>query len=147
MISEWAKIKHVETGHELLPSQVDDYLKNNATRIKKVIKKEPVKEPDELSSFLSVHKAREGYLYCHLTRSQLPNDLHHAELHINGKTYRHKFYEWLRHRMAARRNELVSSMKLTRKLIEHGRIKKLKLGDLSKNNSLDKGFLKKRKYR
>ena len=38
-------------------------------------------------------------------------------------------------------------MKVTRKMIEHGRISKLRLGDTSERNALDKGFLKTRKLR
>ena len=100
-----------------------------------------------LSKFLSVHREHEGYLFCHLTRKQLPNDLYHAELHINGKMYRHKFYEWLRRKFAHKRRELASSMRLTRKLIEHGKLQKLRLGDKSDRNTLEKGFLKAKKLR
>ena len=68
-------------------------------------------------------------------------------MHIAGKMYRHKFYEWLRRKFSARQNKLLSAMRLTRKLIEHGKIKRLKPGDRSENNVLDKGFLKQRKLK
>lgn len=73
LIEEWSKIRHTPSGHELLPGQVSaDFLKayNNdaATRIPKTMKQR-VQEPKELSTFLTEHKERDGYLYCHLTRS------------------------------------------------------------------------------
>ena len=68
-------------------------------------------------------------------------------MHIDGKMYKHKLYEWLRRKFASKRKDLVSSMKTTRKMIEHGCIQKLRLGDKSEHNVLDKGFLKARKLR
>ena len=68
-------------------------------------------------------------------------------MHIAGKMYRHKFYEWLRRKFSARQNKLLSAMRLARKLIEHGKIPYLKRGDCSDNNVLDKGFLKRRKLK
>ena len=138
----------------MFPEQVSDFLsnsskgKNMSSNIAKSADgKKPVDDPNELSKFLRVHKSQGGFLYCHLTRKQLPNDLYHAELHINGKTYRHKFYEWLRRKFAQKRKELCSSMRLTRKMIEHGKIEILRPGDKSERNTLEKGFMKAKKLR
>ena len=149
IVTEWAKLRHLPSGHEILPDQVADFLSKSGSNVNAISakRKKPVEDPRELSKFLSVHKSQESFLYCHLTRKQLPNDLHHAELHINGKYYRHKFYEWLRRKFAHKRKELCSSMRLTRKMIEHGKLEKLRLGDKSERNTLEKGFMKAKKLR
>ena len=68
-------------------------------------------------------------------------------MHVVGKKYRHKFYEWLRRKFSKKQNKLRSAMQLTRKLIEHGKLKHLRPGDRSDNNVLDRGFLKQKKLR
>ena len=67
---DWGKIKHVETGHELIPSQVEDYLRKIAEKPVTTKKKEPVTATDlaEMSTFLSINYKNNDYLYCHLTR-------------------------------------------------------------------------------
>lgn len=104
-----------------------------------------VADPAELSRFLSVHKRNPKYLYCHLTKKMVTNNLTEAEQHIEGANYRHKLYEWMRRKFKPRRDKIESSMRTTRKLMEYGRIKKLKLGSLDERNVLHKGFLKQRK--
>ena len=144
MSSLLLQIRHVQSGHEILPDHLADFESKRETLKKKSTG--PVTDPSELSSFLTVHRT-EGYLYCHLTKRMVWNDLEHAKLHVEGKLYRHKFYEWLRIKFAPKRDQLLSGMRMTRKLQEHGKIQKLRPGTNDENNILDKGFLRRRKYK
>ena len=56
IVEEWAKIKHVVSGHEILPDKFQTYIaspafKNLANREKIV----PVEDPSHLSGFLRVY--------------------------------------------------------------------------------------------
>ena len=57
-MDEWAKIKHVETGRDLLPSQLDQFIASHRTLPQSIFEsKLTVDEPSSISGFLSVHKA------------------------------------------------------------------------------------------
>ena len=128
-----------------MPSQVDSYLKEKPAVVDGL--KVAVEDPREFSTFITVHKTNQRYLYCHLTRKMMPNDLHHIKLHVDGKYYRHKWYEWLRRKLAPKRKEIESGLRVTRRMIEYGKLEKMRWGDKSENNILDKGFLKAKKLR
>ena len=130
-----------------MPDQFADFVSKVDDMMSVAQQKARVSEPRDLSRFLTEHNANPEFLYCHLTRKQIKNDYKHAQLHMDGKLFRHKFYEWLRKKMSKRRGDLVSSIKVTRSLIENKRIQKLKPGDTSSNNVLDRGFLKRRKLK
>ena len=106
-----------------------------------------VTKPGEFSTFLTVHKANDYYLYCHLTRKQIKNDMHHAKLHMDGKLFTHKLFEWTRRKILPQQKELLKRMRMTRKLQSLGKLEMLRRGDTSENNILDRGFLKRRKLR
>ena len=93
------QIKHTDTGRDLLPDQITEFLANLKPRLS-IEERSRVTDPTGLSSWLSYHKGNENYLYCHLTRRQVKNDLHHARLHIDGKLFKHRFYEWKRRKLA-----------------------------------------------
>ena len=124
-----------------MPGQVSDYLE-------KKLKMTPVEDADRefLSTFITVHRKKD-YLYCHLTRKMMPNDLHHCKLHVEGKYYKHKWYEWLRRKLAPQRTAIEKGLRVTRRSIEHGKLDKMRWGDKSDNNIMDKGFLKAKKLR
>lgn len=72
LITEWAKLRHVESGLEIVPDRLSEFLTSTCERLSlhqaQAELRKPVAEPRELSTFLTVHKSDANYLYCHLTR-------------------------------------------------------------------------------
>ena len=85
-------------------------------------------------------------LYCMLTKRQIRNSLREAEMHTEGKYFRHKYYERMRSVFRKRKGKLESALRYARKLIGLGKLQRLKPGSSSEHNVLQKGFLKRKRY-
>ena len=146
IVDDWAKLKHVRSKHEFMPSKLQDFL-TSATFLESALseKVEPVTEPSEISRFLKAHKSNNRMLFCVLTKKQIRNNWQDANLHVEGALFKHKFYEHLRARFQKSKRKLESELKITRKQIELGQMKRMRRGSNDQRNLLHKGFLKQRK--
>ena len=81
-----------------------------------------------------------------MTKKCIRNDAEDVERHLRGHHFRHKFYEYMRLKMQTRKKKLESDIRFTKKMIEKGRMGRLRLGARNSNNVLCRGFLRSNKF-